>query len=393
MKAPPFSAGRDWSWRSRALRGVLYQVIAVVVLALVVWFVAGNTLDNMRMRGIQSGFGFLPQTAGFGIGESVLDYDASRSYGRAFAVGISNTLRVAVVGIFFATMIGTLIGIGRLSANFLVRQLCAAYVEVFRNVPLLVQLFMWYFVLTALLPPVSDALQPAAGVYLSQGGLQFPIPDWGHAQLWVTLGFVIGCAAAWIYHRWAMHERQRTGRARILQWPTVGLLIATGPLLGWLAGGAPTAIDRPEPGDFNISGGGALTPEYMTLLIGLTLYTAAFIAEIVRGGMLSVPAGQTEAARALGLSRGYILRLVVLPQALRVIVPPLTSQYLNLTKNSSLAVAIGYPDLVSVSNTILNQTGRAVECIFIIMAVYLTLSLLTAGIMNWYNRRVAIKER
>lgn len=383
---------RDWSWRSRAVRGVLYQIIAVVVLVLAVWFVAGNTLENMRSRGIHSGFGFLSQTAGFGIGESVLDYDASRSYGRAFAVGLVNTLRVAVVGIFFASVIGVLIGIGRLSANFLVRQLCAAYVEVFRNIPLLVQLFMWYFVLTALLPSAEHALHPLAGVYLSQSGLQFPIPVWEHAHVLAAIGLMIGCIAAWCYHRRAERQRERTGQARLLSWPAMVLLIAGAPLIGWLAGGAPIALDRPEPGDFNISGGGALTPEYMTLLIGLTLYTAAFIAEIVRGGMLSVPAGQTEAARAIGLSRSHILRLVVLPQALRVIIPPLTSQYLNLTKNSSLAVAIGYPDLVSVSSTILNQTGRALECIFIIMMVYLTLSLLTAGIMNWYNRRVAIKE-
>ncbi len=375
---------RSWSWRSRALRGVLYQIIAVAVLALFAWFVAGNTLENMRARGIQSGFGFLSQTAGFEIGESVLDYDASHSYGWAFVVGLGNTLRVAVAGIVFATGIGVLIGIGRLSRNFLLRQFCAAYVEVFRNVPLLVQLFLWYFVLTALLPPVSEALQPVAGVYLSQSGLQFPLPVWGRAHALAALGLAAGCAAAGCYLRPA-------GR-RAARWPAVVMIVA-GPLIGWLAGGAPTDMERPEMGPFNISGGGALTPEYMTILAGLTFYTAAFIAEIVRGGVLSVPAAQTEAARALGLSRGYTLRLVVLPQALRVIIPPLTSQYLNLTKNSSLAVAIGYPDLVSVSNTILNQTGRAVECIFIIMAVYLTLSLLTAGIMNWYNKRVAIKER
>jgi general L-amino acid transport system permease protein len=374
---------RNWSWRSRALRGVLYQVIAVVVLAIAVWFVAGNTLENMRSRGIQSGFGFLSQTAGFEIGESVLDYDASQTYGRAFVVGLGNTLRVAVIGIVLATVAGTLIGIGRLSANFLVRQLCAVYVEVFRNVPLLVQLFMWYFVLTALLPPVSDALQPVAGVYLSQSGLQFPVPIWGHAYVLAALGLVAGCATAWWYRRKIV---------RPALWPALALIVA-GPLIGWLAGGAPTAMERPEPGTFNISGGGSLTPEYITLLAGLTFYTAAFIAEIVRGGVLSVPVAQIEAARALGLNRGHTLRLVVLPQALRVIIPPLTSQYLNLTKNSSLAVAIGYPDLVSVANTILNQTGRAVECIFIIMAVYLMLSLLTSAIMNWYNGRVAIRER
>lgn len=390
--APTSPSGRDWSWRSRALRGLLYQIIAVVLLVLLAWFVAGNTLENMRVRGIQSGFGFLSQTAGFEIGESMLSYDSSHTYGRAFLVGLSNTVRVSAVGIVLATLIGTLIGIGRLSGNFLVRQLCTIYVEVFRNVPLLLQLFMWYFVLTALLPPVTDALQPVAGVFLSQSGLQYPIPIWGHAHVFAALGLGAGCGAAWWYRRAAIRHLERTGEARKVLWAAVAL-IAAGPLLGWLAGGAPTDMDIPEPGSFNVTGGGAVTPEYMTLLAGLTFYTAAFLAEIVRGGIVSVPIGQTEAASALGLSRKTMLRLVLLPQALRVIIPPATSQYLNLTKNSSLAVAIGYPDLVSISNTTLNQTGRAVECIVIIMAVYLTLSLLTAGIMNWYNSRIAIKER
>jgi general L-amino acid transport system permease protein len=383
MKAPHDSAIRHWSWRSRALRGVLYQIIALVVLALAAWLVAGNTLDNMRARGIQSGFGFLSQSAGFGIGESVFDYDASHSYGRAFVVGLTNTLRVAVVGIVLATLLGTLIGLGRLSRNFLLRTLCAGYVELFRDIPLLVQLFMWYFVMTALLPPAGAALQPVAGIFLSQSGLQFPVPASDTAVLWAMAGLVAGCVAAW----WGVH---RQTRARV--WPAL-LLVAMGPILGWLAAGAPTALDRPQSGEFNISGGGALTPEYLTLLIGLTLYTASYIAEIVRAGVQSVPAGQSEAARALGLDRGAVIRRVVLPQALRLIIPPITSQYLNLTKNSSLAVAIGYPDLVSISNTIINQSGRAVECITVIMAVYLILSLATAGIMNWYNHRISIRER
>ena len=365
------------------MRNALYQLIAVVVLVLLAWFVATNTLDNMRARGIQSGFGFLSQTAGFEIGESLIEYDASANYGRAFLVGLANTLRVAVVGIVLATVVGTLIGLGRLSTNFLVRQLCQAYVELFRNVPLLVQLFMWYFVLTALLPPVSDALHPMAGVYLSQSGLQFPLPVWDYGHLLAGVGLVAGCAVAWWYCR-------RSDSPAV--WLALALIVA-GPAIGWLAGGAPIAMDRPEPSDFNIGGGGSLTPEYITILAGLTFYTAAFIAEIVRAGVLAVPFAQTEAARALGLTRSQTLRSVVIPQALRVIVPPLTSQYLNLTKNSSLAVAIGYPDLVSVANTILNQSGRAVECIVIIMAVYLTLSLLTSAIMNWYNSRVLIRER
>jgi general L-amino acid transport system permease protein len=382
----------DWSLRSRAVRGVLYQIAAFVLLALLVWFLASNTIDNMQARGIRSGFDFLSQPAGFEIGESVFNFDASQSYGRAFLVGLTNTLRVATVGIVLTTLLGILIGVGRLSHNFLIRKLCEVYVEIFRNIPVLVQLLMWYFVLTALLPPVTEALRPAPSVFLSQSGLQFPTPVWGLGHLYATIGLIVGLAAAWWVRRAAIRHREQTGRTRNVWWPMLGLIIAA-PLIGWLAGGAPTAMDVPELGTFNISGGGALTPEYMTVVIGLTLYTAAFLAEIVRGGIVSVAAGQTEAGAALGLSRSQLLRLVLLPQALRVVVPPTTSQYLNLTKNSSLAVAVGYPDLVSISNTTLNQTGRAMECIVIIMAVYLTLSLITAALMNWYNRKAAIKER
>ena len=390
--APAIPGRRDWSWRSRALRGLLYQTAAVALLALLLWFLAGNTVENMRVRGIQSGFGFLSQPAGFDIGESVFAFDSSHSYGQAFLVGLTNTVRVAAVGILFTTLLGTLIGIGRLSRNFLVSRICGAYVELFRNVPVLLQLLMWYFTLTGLLPSVANAWRPIEGVFLSQSGLQFPIPVWGAGQLYAAIGFFLGCAAAWLYRRRAIRHFENTGKARPLFWPVTAMVVLS-PFLGWAIGGAPTAMDVPEMGPFNVSGGGALTPEYLALLIGLTLYTSAFVAEIVRGGVLAVPSGQTEAAGALGLTRARTMRLVLLPQALRVIIPPLTSQYLNITKNSSLAVAVGYPDLVSISTTTLNQTGRAVECIAIIMAVYLTLSLLTAALMNWYNSKATIKER
>jgi general L-amino acid transport system permease protein len=383
---------RDWSWRSRATRGLIYQAVAVAAICAAVWFLAHNTLENMRVRGIQSGFGFFTQPAGFDISESVFAFDSADPYWKAFLVGLSNTLRAAVVGIVLTTILGTLIGIGRLSRNFLVRGLCTGYVELFRNIPVLLQLLMWYFVLNEWLPPVSEALHPLPGLFLSKSGMSFPIPEWEQGHLLTLAGLVLGLAAAWFWRRRAHDAFERTGVARPVLWPSLAL-VAIGAMLGWLAGGSPTALEMPVRNDLNVSGGGAVTPEFLAVTIGLTVYTASFVAEIVRSGIQSVPWGQTEAAGALGLSRGQALKLVLLPQALRVIIPPLTNQYLNLTKNSSLAVAVGYPDLVSISNTTLNQTGRAVECIAVIMAVYLTLSLVTAGLMNWYNARSAIRER
>jgi len=386
------SKKRDWSWRSRATRGLIYQAVAVAAIAAVVWFLAHNTLENMRVRGIQSGFGFFTQPAGFDIGESAFAFDSSDPYWKAFLVGLSNTLRAAAVGVVLTTILGTLIGIGRLSRNFLVRSLCTGYVELFRNIPVLLQLLMWYFVLNEWLPPVSEALHPLPGIFLSKSGMSFPVPEWEQGHLVTLAGLVVGLAGAWFYRRRAGAAFERTGDARPMVWPALAIA-AIGALLGWLVGGAPTALEFPVRNDLNVSGGGAVTPEFLAVTIGLTVYAASFVAEIVRSGIQSVPWGQTEAAGALGLSRGQALKLVLLPQALRVIIPPLTNQYLNLTKNSSLAVAVGYPDLVSISNTTLNQTGRAVECIAVIMAVYLTLSLVTAGLMNWYNARSAIRER
>jgi general L-amino acid transport system permease protein len=371
---------------------VLYQVVALALVFSAGYYLLGNTLDNMRLRGIKSGFDFITQPAGFGIGESIIPFDSAESYGKAFAVGLSNTLRVAVVGIVLATLLGTLIGIGRLSRNVLLRSLCGAYVEFFRNVPLLLQLFIWYFILTETLPTIEEALRPLPGVFFSKNGLQFPIPAWADSHVFTLAGFGLGLLSAWWWGRQTRQHFEATGRSRPVWLPGLLLIIGMG-LLGWLAGGSPAALDIPEKSELNVVGGGSVTPEYMTVLVGLTIYTAAYIAEIVRGGIQAVPFGQHEASAALGLSRGKEVRLVLLPQALRVIIPPVTSQYLNLTKNSSLAVAVGYPDLVSISTTSLNQTGRAIECIALIMACYLTLSLLTSWFMNAYNRRSLLKER
>ena len=321
-----------WSLRSRSTRRVMYQVLVLAVLAgLMAWMVS-NTLANMRARGIQSGFDFLLQTAGFDIGESPMPFASTDPYWKAFLVGLLNTLRVAILGIVLTTILGVLLGVGRFSRNALVRGICYGYVELFRNIPILIQLLIWYILMVEVLPDPQEPLQLWHLFYLSKGGLAVPM---------------------------------LTGA-------------------GW---------DIPKPGAFAVEGGWVLSPEFLTVLVGLTLYTASFVAEVVRAGIASVGQGQVEAAESIGLSRGLILRLVVLPQALRVIIPPMTDQYLNLTKNSSLAVAVGYPDIVSIANTALNQTGRAVECIIVIMAVYLTTSLLTSLLMNIYNRRVAIQER
>jgi general L-amino acid transport system permease protein len=381
----------NWSWRSQAFRGVIYQLIAAAAIAAVAWFLIHNTLINMQARGIKSGFDFLTQAAGFDIGESLYPFDSAQPYWQAFLVGVTNTLRVAVLGIILATVLGTLLGVGRFSRNALVRGLCLAYVEFFRNIPVLLQLLMWYVILTEVLPTSADAwtLGP---LFLSKGGLNYPIPVWGTGQLWAAYGLLPGLFIAWAYRRWAIKQFEATGKAKsTVLLPLVILLLAS--LAGWILGGAPTEFNRPVKGDFSIEHGGALTPEFLAVLMGLTLYTASFIAEVVRGGISSVARGQGEAAAALGLNRNQEMRLVMLPQALRVIIPPLTNQYLNLTKNSSLAVAIGYPDVVSIANTALNQTGRAVECIAIVMLVYLATSLGTSLLMNWYNSRAAIKER
>ena len=388
-KAPPKKT--NWSWRSQAFRGLIYQVIAIGLVVLAAWWLAANTMHNMKVRGIQSGFDFLLSPAGFDIGESLYAFDSAQPYWQAFLVGLTNTLRVAIIGIILTTILGTLLGVGRFSRNALVRGICYAYVEFFRNVPVLLQLLMWYLLFTEVLPAAQDAwtLGP---LFLSKGGLSFPVPIWATGHLWAFFGLVAGIAVAFIYRRWAFKQFEATGKLKSMFWVPVVIIFALG-LMGWLVGGAPSAFNSPIKGDFSIENGGSLTPEFLSVLIGLTVYTAAFVAEVVRAGVQSVARGQGEAAAALGLAQGQTMKLVMLPQALRVIIPPMTNQFLNLTKNSSLAVAIGYPDVVSIANTALNQTGRAVECIAIVMLVYLTTSLTTSLLMNWYNSRSAIKER
>ena len=380
------------SWRSRRFRAVVYQALAVAGIALLVWLLAGSTLSNMKARGIQSGFDFLAQPAGFDIGEGWLAYESTDPFWKAFLAGLVNTLRVALAGIALTTVLGTLLGVGRFSRNALVRGICYGYVELFRNIPLLLQLLMWYLLLTEYLPGIDEAVNIGHAVYLSKNGLSYPFPVWHLGQTLALCGLALGAIASFFYARMARRQFERTGQSRQVAWVAAALM-AGGAVLGWLIGGAPADWNMPRLSETQVEGGGALSPEYLALLLGLVLYTSAFVAEVVRAGIASVAAGQHEAGASLGLSRRRAMRLIVLPQALRVIIPPLTNQYLNLTKNSSLAVAIGYPDLVSIANTSLNQTGRAVECIAIIMLVYLTTSLATSALMNWFNRRAAIRER
>ncbi len=386
------SAGhsRTAFWNDLRFRNVLYQVLVLGGVAALLWYLIGNTLHNLAERNIATGLDFLGREAAFGISEGLVDYSPADTYFRALLVGLVNTLQVSVLGIVLATIIGTIVGIARLSSNWLVAKLALTYVEAVRNVPLLLQLFFWYALITEGLPHPRQALQPFEGVFLSNRGLRLPVPVFEQAHLAMLIAFLFALAATVVLAKWATARQEATGRRPPVLWPSLGLLLGL-PLAAFVLMGAPLSMDVPALAGFNFRGGGALSPEFAALLAGLVVYTASFIAEIVRGGILAVPHGQTEAALALGLSRARVLRLVLLPQALRVIIPPLTSQYLNLTKNSSLAVAIGYPDLVSVANTAINQTGQAVEGVGIIMAVYLTISLSISAFMNWYNRRIALK--
>ena len=388
--ASPPPRSRDWSLNSRATRGLLYQLLALVLLLLGLWYLAHNTQANMQARGIQSGFDFLGASAGFDIGERLIDYDPSQSYGKAIWVGVLNTVKVALAGIVFTTLLGVALGVGRFSRNALVRGLCYGYVEVFRNVPLLLQLLMWYLVFIELLPASNEALTLGGLAFLSKGGLSLPWPTAGLGP--VLLGLAVGALAGVLWRRRVQKRFEATGQDGDRLWVPLALLLVFA-LLGWVLAGMPREWSVPEQLPFMVDGGIALTPEFLALLIGLTTYTAAFVAEVVRGGVQSVSRGQDEAATALGLNPRQKMKLVVLPQAMRVIIPPLTNQYLNLTKNSSLAVVVGYPDVVSIANTTINQSGRAVECIAIIMLVYLSTSLTTSLIMNEYNRRKAIRER
>jgi len=380
------------NFNDKAVRGVLWQIAFVVGLLGIGYVLVTNLLTNLEARSIRSGYDYLGREAGFRIGESLISYGPEDSYGRAVIVGFLNTLKVSVVSLVIATVLGVVIGIGRLSENLALRKFTSFYVDCFRNTPLLLQLFFWYAVLTGLLPVARDALSFFGIAFLSKSGLIFPAPLATQANYAIGASFVIGVLALIAFFKWNVRQQNLTGQRRSL-WPPALICLLILPLVAWAATGFPVDFSVPAQTRFNFKGGWTATPEFLALALGLSLYSAAFIAENVRGGIQSVSSGQREAAQALGLRSGVTMWLIVLPQALRVIIPPTTGQYLNLIKNSSLAVAIGYPDLVSVSNTTLNQTGQALEAVSIMMAVYLTISLSVSVGMNWYNERVALVSR
>ena len=382
-------------WNDPDKRGYAIQAALLLVLAFLVFEAVANANANMRARGIPTDFSFWNKTAGFDVNLTLIEFSAAGStYGRAFWVGLLNTLMVASISIVLATIIGFLVGIARLSSNWIVARLATVYVETLRNIPLLLQLLFWYNAVLKPLPNPRDSISiPALGIFLNNRGLVFPEFRYGEAAWVIAAAFVVAVAAAFGYRHWARGLQKRTGEQKPVGWVALGLIVGL-PLIAWFATGRPITVIYAELRGFNFVGGSRVLPEFGALMFGLSLYTASFIAEIVRGGVMAVSHGQTEAASALGLRRGQSLKLVIIPQAMRIVIPPLTNQYLNLTKNSSLAVFIGYPDLVQVfAGTVLNQTGAAVQVIAITMAVYLVISLVTAWSMDLFNKRMALVER
>ncbi|MBX3596031.1 MAG: amino acid ABC transporter permease [Rhizobiaceae bacterium] len=373
-------------------RSIFFQVLIIAVLALGGWWIVDNTIENLRRSNIQTGFGFLNGRAGFDILTSLIPYSSDSTFGRAIVVGVLNTALVAVTGIIAATIIGFLVGIGRLSKNWLIRKLATVYVELFRNIPPLLVILFWYQGVLSLLPAVRESYSLPLGSFLNNRGFYLPRPVWGEGAWLVLAGLALGIVFSLLVSRWARARQMETGQQFPVFLTSLALIVGM-PLLGFIFAGFPLTFDMPQKGTFNLTGGANIKPEFLSLFLALSFYTAAFIAEIVRAGIMGVPRGQTEAYSALGLSPSQGLRLVVIPQAMRIIIPPLTSQYLNLTKNSSLAVAIGYPDLYAIGGTILNQTGQAIEVVVIFMCVYLSLSILTSLFMNWFNGKMALKER
>ncbi|MBO6784218.1 MAG: amino acid ABC transporter permease [Alphaproteobacteria bacterium] len=372
-------------------RGIVLQLLVLLGVALFVAFIVSNTIANLQNAGLASGYGFLDDTAFFDINQKLIDYSSQSTFGRALVVGFLNTILVSALGIITATLIGFIGGVLRLSDNWIVSRMVTAWVEFTRNVPVLLQIIFWWAILTGL-PKVRDSIALGDAAFLNNRGLRMPAPILESGMEWVIAAFVIAVIAAIAVSRWARKRQEATGQTFPTGWTALGLIIGL-PLVVYLILGQPLDWDLPERTRFNFRGGFNITPELIALWFALATYTGAFISEIVRSGIMAVSRGQSEAAFALGLRKNQTMRMIVIPQALRVIIPPLTSQYLNLTKNSSLAIAIGYQDLVSIGGTILNQSGQALEVVGIWMAVYLSLSLATSAYMNWYNKRIALVER
>jgi general L-amino acid transport system permease protein len=380
-----------------ALRSAVYQIVTLVVIVAAVSYAWHNVVQNLARANMTAGFGFLNSRAGFDVAQSLIAYSSDSTYFRALQVGLINTLVIAAAGVVTATIVGLLVGIGRLSHNWLIAKLCTVYVEIFRNIPPLLVIFFWYLGVLALLPSIRTIFQhvkenPDAAFFISNRGIYMPAPVFGENFGIVLAAFALGVVAAIAFTIWANARQRATGKRPPVLWVNLGLIVLF-PLIVFVVMGAPLTLDYPVPGSFNMKGGMVIGPEFLALYLALSLYTASFIAEIVRAGIRGVSKGQSEASYALGLRPGQATRLVVLPQALRIIIPPLTSQYLNLIKNSSLAVAVGYADLVAVGGTILNQSGKSIEIIAIWMVIYVSISLITSLFMNWFNAKMALVER
>ncbi|MBF0233251.1 MAG: amino acid ABC transporter permease [Desulfamplus sp.] len=379
-------------WTNSTFRSTVYQIAAISIVALTAYYLFTNTTANLAKQSIATGFGFLSRESSFEIGESMISFSSSDTYLKALAVGALNTVKVSFIGIILTVALGIIVGIARLSTNWLVSRIAAVYIEVLQDIPVLLQLFFWYTIFNNVMPSPRQAMIPFNGMVLCNRGAYFAIPADHPAFTWMGYAIVIACILIFFIRKWAKKRQERTGQIFPI-FTVSSLLIIVLPLVAWFVMGAPTEMNMPVLKGFNFEGGYNVSPEFGSLLLGLVLYTSAFVAEIVRAGIQSISKGQREAAESLGLRPIFVMNLVILPQALRVIIPPLTSQLLNLTKNSSLAVAIGYPDFVSISNTTISQTGQAIEGVALIMIMYLTISLLTSFFMNWYNDKMALVER
>jgi len=379
--------------RNRKVRGILFQLLTVLGLVAFLWYIGSNTMHNIEQRGIKTGFAFLDNSAGFGISEAPVAYTETDTHGRVFFVGLLNTLIVSFYGIIFATILGILIGVLRLSNNWLIRKLSSAYIDIFRNIPLLLQILFWYNVVLKALPSPKQSMEFKGDIFLNNRGLIIPSPDMNSTTITIIISFLVALVSIYFLNRWAKKKQEDTGNDFPAFLVSIGILVVL-PILAYFIGGANFNFDIPALKGFNFVGGKTISPEFLALTLALVIYTATFIAEAVRSGIEAVNKGQKEAAASIGLSSYQSLKLVVLPQAIRIAIPPVINQYLNLIKNSSLAAAIGYPEIVTLfSGTSLNQVGQAIEIIAITMLVYLTMSISVSVLLNWLNHKIKIKER
>ena len=387
----PVRSGKDLLY-SPKLRGIASQLIVLLLLAGGIYWIVANTQANLVKLNQNFGFDFLNKASGFDLSTSLIEYSSNSTFGRSLLVGFLNTALVAILGIFFATILGFIVGVMRLSKNLVISSAATIYIEIIRNIPLLLQIFIWYRLVLQPLPGTKQAINIFDSVFISNRGIMAPHATFGE-DAWISSIFIASAIiGTWMFRRWSWKRQETTGQILPVWWISIPIIVAS-PIIGLLTVGWPVVWDYPEIAGFNFRGGMTLVPEFIALFLALVIYTATFIAEIVRSGINAVSHGQSEAAHALGLDNGKTLRLVVIPQAMRIIIPPLTSQYLNLTKNSSLAVAVGYPDLMYTAGTVNNQSGKAIEVYSIALVIYLTTSIVTSLLMNWYNARMKLVER